>query len=616
MASPTIVLVDDEETNLELLEALLVDAGYEVEKATDGRVALERIREVRPDLVITDILMPTMDGYQLCRELKASPELRSIPLIFYTATYTDPEDRELALSLGASRFLVKPEPADRLKRTIREVLEEHREEGSGASPALSEEPAYLRKYNRRLVAKLEDKLQELDETNRRLREEVAEREQAEARVRHLAYYDSLTDLPNRTKLLELMKEAFDGTDEHGSTCSLLVIDVDRFRDINHTLGHRNGDRLLRLVKDRLETVTDEDGDILARLGADEFALLRCHGGAGGSPVLARRIIDAFERPFDLDGIQIHISVSVGISRYPAHGADPALLLRHAEVAMHGVKGHRGSISVYTPEEDPYEPRRLEMISGIREAIRTDELLLHYQPKVELREGRTVGAEALVRWRHPDHGFLPPESFIGLVEQTGQIRALTHWLIRRALVQYSEWRAAGLDLRLSMNLSARNLADEDFPQAVAELFREEEIQRPAFTLEMTESAILQDPPRARSILERLADLGLDFAIDDFGTGYSSLSNLKQLPVSELKIDKSFVAGLVEDENDAVIVRSTIDLAHNLGLRVTAEGVETEAVWTRLRELECDMAQGFYMARPMPPDQLERWIGREPWSGRKS
>lgn len=329
MPSPTILLVDDEEKNLELLAALLADEGYGVERATDGRMALERAREVGPDLVVTDILMPTMDGYQLCRELKSDPELRSIPLIFYTATYTDPEDREFALSLGASRFVVKPEPWDRFERTIREVLDEHGETGIPSAPAVSEEPAYLRTYNRRLVAKLEDKLQELDETNWRLREEIAEREQAEARVRHLAYYDSLTDLPNRTRLLELMRDAFDDVEEERSSCSLLVIDVDRFRDINHTLGHRNGDRLLRLVKSRLETVTDDEEDVLARLGADEFALLRRHRDGGEGREVARRLIEAFDRPFDLDGIQVHISVSVGISRYPAHGADPALLLRHA-----------------------------------------------------------------------------------------------------------------------------------------------------------------------------------------------------------------------------------------------------------------------------------------------
>jgi len=609
MTTPSILIVDDDESNLDLLGAVLEE--FRVVKASDGREALDLARRERPDLVVTDILMPAMDGYQLCREIKADDALRATPVIFYTATYTDAEDRQLALDLGASRFLVKPESPARLQEVVREVLSER---GRAAGPdggEVADEPTYLRQYNRRLVAKLEEKLRQLDETNGQLRQEIAEREQVEARIRHLAYHDQLTDLPNRTHLLERMREAFDDPTQREGGCSLLVIDVDRFRDINHTLGHRNGDRLLRLVHERLEGVLRE-GDVLARLGADEFAILRPRPELLEESLdLAGKVTQAFDGPFELDGIQAHISVSVGISRFPEHGADPALLLRHAEVAMHGVKGYRGSISVYTVRSDPYEPRRLELISGIRDAIRLDELFLHYQPKIDLERGLTVGAEALVRWRHPEHGFLSPDSFIGLVEQTGQIRALTHWLLRTALRQYAAWRAQGLDLHLCMNLSPRNLADDELPDTLAGLLEEAGLERPALTLEITESAILQDPLRARSILEAVAALGTRFAIDDFGTGFSSLSNLKQLPVSELKIDKSFVSGLVDDENDAVIVTSTIDLAHNLGLEVTAEGVETEPVCRRLRELGCDMAQGYYLARPMGPRDLERWVHESPW-----
>jgi EAL domain-containing protein (putative c-di-GMP-specific phosphodiesterase class I) len=281
--------------------------------------------------------------------------------------------------------------------------------------------------------------------------------------------------------------------------------------------------------------------------------------------------------------------------------------------MRRAKGSRGVVSWYTPENDPYEPERLRLMGGLRQAIRGHQLLLHYQPKIDLATRRTVGVEALVRWNHPDQGVLAPARFVGFAEQTGQIRALTSWLLRAGLDEYVSWQGNGIELDLCLNLSARNLLDEELPSEIEGCLGELGIDQPRLTFEITESAILSDPQRARGILERLSGMGMRIAIDDFGTGYSSLSHLKVLPVEELKIDKAFVLSMAEDENDAAIVRSTIDLAHHLGLKATAEGVESETVLDLLHDLGCDMAQGYLMGRPMPPQQLRDWLQSSPWAG---
>jgi EAL domain-containing protein (putative c-di-GMP-specific phosphodiesterase class I) len=269
------------------------------------------------------------------------------------------------------------------------------------------------------------------------------------------------------------------------------------------------------------------------------------------------------------------------------------------------KGSRGLVSLYTSEADPFQRRRLSLAGGMRQAIRSGQLVLHYQPKIDLHGGAVVAAEALMRWQHPEHGLLAPGSFIGLAERTGLIRGLTRWLLRAGLEQCAEWRTRGLELGLSVNLSARNLLEDDLPDELESLLEKLQVEPSKLTLEITESAILQDPERAMGTLARLAELGVDVAIDDFGTGYSSLTHLRLFPVRELKIDKAFVINMTSNENDEVIVRSTIDLAHNLGLKATAEGVENEQARDRLLAMGCDMAQGFFLARPMPVEELVQW-----------
>jgi diguanylate cyclase (GGDEF)-like protein len=609
----SILVVDDDDEALELVQLLLEQRGHRVACAANGVEALERARSSPPDLIISDILMPRMDGYALCRELKTDSRLRNVPFVFYSATYTDPADRDLALGLGAVRFVVKPAPPDELMKLVDQVLSERRLEGPPpSSPLATDDKGFLESYNRRLVAKLEDKLQQIDQANIELRSEIAAREAAELAIRHLAYHDPLTGLANRVRILQEIGRSFDASSSRESRFAILVVDIDGFREFNHALGQTNGDLLLRQVAGRLVEAAGKESPLVARLGGDEFAIV-IPGVDGEDDARARatRILDRLEPSFDLGGLPVEVTASAGISLCPDHGQDGALLLRHAEVAMCWAKGSRGIVSVYRTSDDPFQPKRLALISGLRAGLRANELVLHFQPKIDLSTGKTVGAEALVRWNHPQQGFLAPALFISLAEQTGQIQALSDWLLREAISQYASWQREGINLSLAMNLSPRNLQSEQLADRVEALLDERGIKRPNLTFEITESAILQDPIRARTNLDRLARLGIEVAVDDFGTGYSSLSNLKLLPVHELKIDKSFVIEMAHDTNDAAIVRSTIDLAHNLGLKVTAEGVETEAVCDRLVGLGCDMAQGFFLARPMPASNLRHWIRESPW-----
>jgi diguanylate cyclase (GGDEF)-like protein len=475
-----------------------------------------------------------------------------------------------------------------------------------------EEPDYLHRYNQRLISKLEDKLAELDTSNRRLVEEIRRKEEAESKIRYLAYFDVLTGLPNRVGLLEHAEQALAAGRHDGLGGAVVIIDIDHFREINHTLGHHNGNLLLRQVAIRMQDALTEGHPYLARLGGDKFAVL-LHKIEGPQAIerTLKALVECFERPFELEQLGVQVTANFGVSLFPEHGEDPAVLLRNAEVAMDPGEGARGAVSFYSPDADPFEPKRLSLISDLRRGIDHGQLVLHYQPKIDLAAGCTVGVEALVRWQHPQFGLLGPDRFVRLAEQTGQIRAMTSWLLEEGIRELASWREFQIELDLCLNLTVRDLLDEDLPFEVGALLEQKGLQQARLTFEMTESAILRDPGRARRSLERLAGMGVKLAIDDFGTGYSSLSHLRFLPVKELKIDKSFVINMMGDGNDAAIVRSTIDFGHNLGLTVTAEGIEDEQILEMLCGLGCDQAQGFLIGRPMPSDALLTWLDQTSW-----
>jgi diguanylate cyclase (GGDEF)-like protein len=373
---------------------------------------------------------------------------------------------------------------------------------------------------------------------------------------------------------------------------MLLIDLDRFKEVNDTLGHDYGDALLVEVAERLRAVLRR-GDTLARMGGDEFAvLLDCVPDRAAAGELAGRLQDALRRPFALRGVAVELEASVGVALYPEHGATIGELLQRADVAMYDAKRGRRGIATYSPDRDPYSADRLGLLAELRRAIEHDELVLHYQPKICLASGEVTGVEALVRWQHPTRGLLGPHEFVPFAERTGAVADLTRWVVDHALAACRE-----LDLPVAINLAAANIVDVTLPAAIGAALERHGVPAERLVCEISEHTVMADPVRASDVLDGLRALGVVLSLDDFGTGHSSLAYLKRLPLDEVKIDRSFVAGMTEDENDAVIVRSTIDLARNLGLRVVAEGVETAEIMDALAALRCDVAQGYFISRPV-------------------
>ncbi|MDC4206964.1 MAG: EAL domain-containing protein (plasmid) [Candidatus Manganitrophus sp.] len=426
---------------------------------------------------------------------------------------------------------------------------------------------------------------------------------------HQALHDALTNLPNRVLLRDRLEQAVLTRQRGGKPLALLIMDLNRFREVNDTLGHHHGDLLLKQVGSRLKEIVRMT-DTVARLGGDEFAILLPGESAEGAVMASEKILKTLERPFSLEGQTVDVGASIGIALCPDHGSEADLLIQRADVAMYAAKESGNSHAVYASERDPHTTRRLALLSGLRQAIQKNQLFLLYQPKIDLRTSRPIGVEALVRWQHPDLGPVAPDQFIPLAEQTGLIKPLTLWVLEEALRQCRTWRDEGLEVLVAVNLSARNLQDPHLCEEVTWLLEAHDLPADLLELEITESFLMADPVRAMEILSELNGKGIHLAIDDFGIGYSSLGYLKRLPAAVIKIDKSFVKGLAEDKDDAMIVRSTIDLAHNLGRKVVAEGVESKEICEVLASLGCDAAQGYYFSRPIPPKDLSNWFKNLP------
>jgi len=441
-------------------------------------------------------------------------------------------------------------------------------------------------------------------------QDISERKRYIAELERKALYDPLTGLPNRNLLQDRLQQVLAEARRETKPLALVVLGVDRLKEVNDILGHSNGDRVLCEVAERLKQALRET-DAVARLGGDEFAILLPGAGMEHAALAARKIQKAMEPSLLLEDTPLDMEVSIGIAVYPDHGEEPTLLLQRADVAMRHTKYERSGFGIYDSRHDPYSLRRLRLLGELRRAIKQQELVLHYQPRIDVASGRTTGVEALVRWLHPEHGLIYPGEFVPLAEQTGLIRPLALWVLEETVRQCGRWHAAGLNLAVSINLSARNLLDPSLPDALAKMLAGCGVAPDHLTLEVTETAVMSQPDKAMEILTRLHGMGLGISIDDFGTGYSSLAYLKKLPVNELKIDRGFVSGMVEDENDAVIVRSTIDLAHNLGLKVVAEGVEEQKIMDLLMALGCDTVQGYYFSRALPNAELERWLRQADW-----
>jgi len=436
------------------------------------------------------------------------------------------------------------------------------------------------------------------------------RREAEQTVERMAYYDTLTGLPNHVQFEEHLRQSLSKAGARDKNLALLLLDLDRFREINDALGFAQGDLLLKDVGARIREAVGADG-LAARMRGDEFAVLLEVHDADQAVAAARRILAALEDPFVLRDITLDVSAAIGIALAPQHGSDTTSLIRHVDVAMRQAKKLGERYAFYAPEHGGHSARRLVLARELRRAIESDELTLYYQPKVDMRQEAVCGAEALVRWIHPEHGMMPPDEFIPLAEHTGLIKPLTNWVLAAALRQSSAWRQEGLVLPIAVNLSARNLREAGLLNKMKQLFLAWRARAEWIELEITESAIMDDPDGALRTLTSLNDLGIALFIDDFGTGYSSLGYLQRLPVSAVKIDKSFVKDMLANPDSASIVRSTITLAHDLDIKVVAEGVENQAMWDRLMELRCDVGQGYFIGKPMSADEFQAWLTQSPW-----
>lgn len=450
----------------------------------------------------------------------------------------------------------------------------------------------------------QDEIGELAKTIDLMREHVGEREDE---ILKLAYADTLTELPNRALFDDRLNQTVMQGQRRQEAFAVVILDMDRFKYINDVLGHESGDFVLKEVASRLK-LTLRKSDTVARLGGDEFALLLQDVTEQDILSAVDRIAGAFEHPVTLNNQPIDIGCSIGIAKYPEHGEDASTLLRRADMAMYSAKRSDTVFAFYDPNCDEHREEHLSLLSEIKRAIEKDELQLFFQPKVTFDDSSILSVETLLRWQHPKRGLIPPDEFIPFAEQTGAIRLITRWLIAKATVQAKSWADQGLMVKMSLNISARDLLDSDFSSYIKKRLDENEVDPAMICMEITESALMEDPIKARRTVEELHQLGLSISIDDYGTGYSSLAYVKNLPVNELKIDREFIKNMLENKEDVAIVRSTIELGHNLGLKVVAEGIEREEEMQMLKDFGCDQAQGYLISKALTASDMEAWIAK--------
>ncbi|MGD8783793.1 MAG: EAL domain-containing protein, partial [Thioalkalispiraceae bacterium] len=435
-----------------------------------------------------------------------------------------------------------------------------------------------------------------------LRQQVHTRQLA---LEHIAMHDSLTSLPNRALLMDRLNQSILNTQRRKRSLALLMLDLDRFKEINDTLGHQTGDALLQQVGVRLRNVL-RDSDTVARLGGDEFAVLLSNVNETNALRIAAAIHEQLEKVYDVYEHSLYVGASIGVAIFPQHGETAQTLLQHADVAMYGAKRSNSNIMLYDREQDEHSLTQLSVLSDLRGAIENEEFVLQYQPKLTIEDSQIYGAEALIRWQHPKHGLIMPDEFIPAAEQTGLIKRISNWVLDTAIRDCQRLHQKGHKVNFSVNLSVWDIQDPNINLNITEKLEKWGLSAKYITLEITERVMMAEPERARQVLKNLAAMGLNVVIDDFGTGFSSLVYLKQLPVSMLKIDKSFVVDMMRDESDAAIVHSIIDLAHNLGLQVVAEGVESDQTWSWLKTWNCDHAQGFYISEPLSIADFEKYV----------
>ena len=434
--------------------------------------------------------------------------------------------------------------------------------------------------------------------------------QAYVEILRLAHEDVLTGLPNRVLFNDRLKQMVKLAKRKNSTFFVLMIDLDRFKFINDTMGHHAGDEVIKIIGNRLKSLL-RDSDTVARLGGDEFALLLANVQLPNVKILVDKLQKCIEVPMDLDGHIVDVSCSIGIAVYPQHGEDDTTILRHADAAMYSAKSEKIGSAIFDPNKNTTQKTQLNLLSELRNAIENNDFELHYQPQIDLLNSRVVAVEALVRWVHPIRGMVPPLEFIEFAESSGMIRNITRWVLNEAIFQCKRWSQEGMYIKVSVNISARDLVDPDFPVFVEQKLAEYQLPAMKLCLEITESSLMKDPKLTLVTLKHLNDLGVSIAIDDFGTGYSSLAYIAKFPVNELKIDRFFVKDMLLNPKNNAIVKSTIRLAHDLGIQVVAEGIENEKESALLSDFGCDYMQGYLFSKPLPHDQFRQWLNTSKW-----
>jgi diguanylate cyclase (GGDEF)-like protein/PAS domain S-box-containing protein len=701
-AVPAILVVDDNADMRLSVRAMLAPLDHTVIEADSGRAALRAVLRQTFALILMDVRMPTLDGYETAKLIRDRDQSALTPIIFITAFGRDEIETATAYASGAVDFIFTPILADVLRAKVSafinlfvqsQELRRSIESVTALNAALSDsevraqavlqnvadgivttgEGGLIESFNRsarRLFGYREADVigqplqfiiapshhedfsasaqtgsslrtssdlpaatirtlgcrkdgscfpMEMDMSEMQIGEEafivgcvrdITSRQAYTEALEHRALHDELTGLPNRTLFVDRMARAIAAADRADQPCGVMIVDLDEFREVNETLGSETGDALLRAIADRLR-YTLRDSDTVARLGGDEFGILPFgETDVVAAGVIAWKLRAALEEPFLIGGHASSVRASIGIAFFPQHGRATADLMRRADLAMREAKRSDSGIAVFVADPEDHTARRLTLLTDLRDGIPRGELVLHYQPKVDLATRRTTGVEALVRWRHPTDGLLMPAQFMPEAERSDLIEPLTRWALDEALHQQSRWDDAGLPLTMAVNISGRSLTrGSDLPATVAKLTETRGIVPGRLILELTESAIID--PDVPGVLQALHAMGQQLAIDDFGTGYSSLVSLQRLPIHQVKIDRSFVVNLASVPDDAVIVGSTIALAHDLGLSVVAEGVEDEVALDMLVGYGCDTAQGYFFSRPCAAEELTEWLTKSPF-----
>ena len=606
-AEPTpadILVVDDTPENLRLLATILLKEGYNVRKALSGAMALTAVQTVQPDLILLDIMMPEMDGYEVCHHLKANSQTARVPVIFLSAL-NEGLDKAKAFDVGGADYITKP-------FQVQEVLARVQNQLALRAAELKNE-----ELNAQLEARVKERTYQLEIANQELQQQVYERQQLQAELLRMALHDVLTDLPNRALFMERLVHALQqAKTEADYQFAVLFLDCDRFKVVNDSLGHLVGDELLVAIARRLEQCLSPN-HTLARLGGDEFAILLTNiPNLDSATQVADQILSALAQPFQLARYEVFINASIGITLNHAEHKQPEHLLRDADTAMYRAKASgRGQYQVFDPIMHTKALQLLHLETDLRRAIQQQEFVVHYQPIVALHNHQLMGFEALVRWQHPQQGLLSPAIFIPVAEETGLIAQIGHWVLQEACQQLCRWQQESspeLELSISVNLSARQVAQPDLVAQIDQILAETQVNPQALKLEITESVIMENPQSASVMFQELRERQIQLSIDDFGTGYSSLSYLHSFPINILKIDRSFVQRLTDSSEGSGLVPLIINIAHSLGLTVVAEGIETTEQLAQLKALGCDFGQGYLFSKPLAVEQAtELLVAPLPW-----